>query len=448
MADELRSINENIKELVTGLKGNLEKVGAKVSSEIGDVMSEEMQMTVDTLKQGWDIAKDSSVKLIDFFKNTVKASMWNFKFIRHDRKQTEALESIATDTHRMWIMRLLSVQGMKKAGMGLLGVLGAPLLAIAALTGAWAKKLIFPFQVIGKIINWLVPMASIWIKEAKWFKKGMTGFKKFAKVFRWLGKIPGMKFIFRAMRFGFKKLFWPIQIIMSLIDFISGYMATEGTILEKIQSGIKNVIMKFFEFPIQLLGGLIERITGFVGIEMKKGSATEFIMRKFGDWIHIWFGSLEFIFKNLYDAGVWISEELKKIDWNKVWEWIQTFIKAIVDVPENIKRGVTNLWRRITGRKPLPEEPLIETAGRPAEAEMGQVFKDQLSKAEEQKQIAKEQRDLQKQTVKALDNYAKEVVDSIKGIPIMIGNAASELIKPIPEETREMFMEAYGWFGD
>lgn len=448
MADELKQINSNIKELVGGLKTNLDKVGTKISGEISDVLSDEMQMTVDTLKQGWDIVKDSSLKVVDFFKNTVKLTFWNHLFLRHDKKQTIALESMAKDTHRIWIMNLLSMRGLKETGMKALGILAAPLLAIAALAGVWLRKLTLPFEVIGKIVNFLVPMASVWIKESKWFKKAMPAFKKLASIFRWIAKIPGMSFIFKALKFGFKRLFWPIFIITSIIDFVSGFMATEGTILEKVMGGIKNVILKFFEFPIQLLGGLVEKVASFVGIEMEKGSAAEFIMRKFGETISIIFGSLEWLFGKLYDAGVWVGDQLKKVDWESVWELIKAFVASIFSIPENIKTNVKNLWRRITGRKPL-EEPLIETADRPATSEeMGQVFRDQLSKAEEQKQIAKEQRDLQKKTVEKLDSFAKEVAESVKGIPIMIGNAANEIIKPIPEETREVYLEALGIMGD
>ena len=62
MANELTSINQNIKDLVSGMKGHVQKLGSTIGGHVSDVMSEEMKMTTDTIKSGFTFAKNASIK--------------------------------------------------------------------------------------------------------------------------------------------------------------------------------------------------------------------------------------------------------------------------------------------------------------------------------------------------------------------------------------------------
>ncbi len=172
--------------------------------------------------------------------------------------------------------------GMKKYFKKMMYAVG---FAIGALSGMIYQYIIAPFKVIGIGIKALsgILMPKTTKKVGKWFKsvgKWFDGigdffknFKKVGGIFAKLQKImkPFMPFI-KGLKSGFalgmKWLFWPLQVIMSLFDFMKGFKNTEGSIADKIMGGLAEVFIGFFELPIRLLSWVFEKIMGMFGIEV------------------------------------------------------------------------------------------------------------------------------------------------------------------------------------
>ena len=67
---------------------------------------------------------------------------------------------------------------------------------------------------------------------------------------------------------GFRILGWPLQILMSVMDFIKGFSETEGSIFEKITAGLREAIIGFLELPIRFFSWITEKVLGFFGFEI------------------------------------------------------------------------------------------------------------------------------------------------------------------------------------
>jgi hypothetical protein len=98
-------------------------------------------------------------------------------------------------------------------------------------------------------------------------KKGSqipTFFTKLAKLFNkfsvFIGDVIKLLSRFKFISFlgglssGLKYLAYPFASILSMIDFIKGFMKKEGNIGQKIIGGLKQVIKGFIELPVTLLG--------------------------------------------------------------------------------------------------------------------------------------------------------------------------------------------------
>lgn len=132
--------------------------------------------------------------------------------------------------------------GAKKKG-GVWGMLSMILLAIAAGIGAWLHR-------------YLIVLTKLPI------------FAKISKMFSVIDDIPFIGKLFKAVKFGFKWLGWPLTILLSVIDFIRGYSETEGSTWEKIKGGLWKAIEGFIVLPVTFMGWVIETIAGWFGVEL------------------------------------------------------------------------------------------------------------------------------------------------------------------------------------
>lgn len=162
-------------------------------------------------------------------------------------------------------------------------------IAIGLIGGLIYEKIMAPFRIIEKGLSIFAGMfteGGLFSKFGLWFKgifafikessivtagmemgagimngiKSVVGF--FASIFR---AIPFIEPLIAGLKVGFgwaEKIFWPLQIIMSLVDFISGFMATDGNILDKIMGGLKQVFKGLVE-PFLTLGNWIGKFFGF-----------------------------------------------------------------------------------------------------------------------------------------------------------------------------------------
>ena len=319
MANELTSINQNIKDLVSGMKGHVQKLGSTIGGHVSDVMSEEMKMTTDTIKSGFTFTKNASIKTLAFFG---KSFGIDWKSLKVQIGQLKMLQLMNGQMKREEKTRLGRMKGRAKDFLAaILQLFGISLMAIGAVAGAWIGRKILPFTILAKTLNKLFKIG-----------KGLEALVKVGpvvkliKAFGWIGKLfkffikfSGLGFILKGISYGFKKLVWPLQIIFSIIDFISGYMDTEGSIMDKIKGGLTNVIMKFIEWPVQMLTKLINKIMNdALGEENWKDLDSGEILALIKEKLNEFFDSFDKTFRDMYQNLLDLISIINDPSWDNI----------------------------------------------------------------------------------------------------------------------------------
>ena len=302
MANELPAISQNIKELVGSMKGYVQKLGATIGGHFSDIMSEEMKMVNDTVKQGFTFAKDATLKTLAFFG---KSFGIDWKTLKVQIMQLKMLKLITGQMERTEKSRLARFKGRSKDFLvALLELLGLSLVAVGAAAGAILGKFLLPFTLLAKTLKKLLPSGKALKALAKTgpIARLIKSFGWLGRIFTFFGKLWGIRHILRGLKFGFAKLVWPLQIIMSAIDFVKGYMDTEGTILDKIKGGLKNVILKFIEWPVEILTKMVNHIMNeALGEEKWKDIDSAELMKKISEKLSEFLDSFHETFKDMYD---------------------------------------------------------------------------------------------------------------------------------------------------
>jgi hypothetical protein len=161
MADDLKGLNQNVKDLISGMKQNFDRAASTIGGEVRGVMSEEMNMVVDHMKNGFEILKDTGTRFGKFLQQSLDIDFGGFeedkKILKQEKKQTGILEEMLNMQKFMFRKRLA---GMASGGKGFLkalfDLLGIPLLIIGAAIGAFVGQMLLPFRVLGKPLMWLL----------------------------------------------------------------------------------------------------------------------------------------------------------------------------------------------------------------------------------------------------------------------------------------------------
>jgi hypothetical protein len=238
--------------------------------------------------------------------------------------------------------------------------------AVGLLIGATVGKILLPFQVLFKAVNAIIPLGGMkgFITPIVTFFKGLVEMaapigtfltqlplvgNMFAKFGQYLGTF------FSAFQVGFKHLAWPLQIVMSLIDFIKGFRNTEGDMLDKIMGGLKQVVIGFIEMPIRMLSWLFEKVMGFFGVEItgtadKIMEGVSLLMDFITGWwktiiktIMIPFKAIGAFVGSIFDSignvitgyfgGLWdIIVGVFTLDAGKIWSGLKGIFGSIVDL--------------------------------------------------------------------------------------------------------------------
>lgn len=213
------------------------------------------------------------------------------------------LDSLVADKKAEFVEGLEGKEKKTAWGM-ILAIFGAIAFAIGAALGGVVRSIILPFEVLYKGLKFvfggiikkigslfggifkffltiarqkkLTQLAKRGDAVIDWFKGIGRFFGRFKKI---LTAFKPVANIFKKFAAGFAKGFkifgWPITIIMGIIDFIKGFMATEGDILAKIQGGLTSAIQGFFELPVKIFGWVMDKILGIFGVEIEGGAASK-----------------------------------------------------------------------------------------------------------------------------------------------------------------------------
>jgi hypothetical protein len=262
---------------------------------------------------------------------------------------------------------LIKFKKIAKGGLGaLLALIGLPLMALGVIIGAQVALIAKPFMLIGKFIAGLLVDSKVLTKWSRMLKIMFAGKGKFAKfftrlrkLFKFFSRIPLIGHLIKGLKIGFQKLFLPLQLIISAIDFVKGFMDTEGTIYEKIKGGVKNVIVKFLEFPAQLLGKIWEWFqVNFLGKDpqaIEKGAATKGLIKGIGNTVDLIFKGWELIFGGLGTAFDSLLDVIKGIDWQAFKDKMIGWGNNLTGVYGKIKEFILGLFGIDTTEKARQE---------------------------------------------------------------------------------------------
>lgn len=347
MPGDLENLNKKVRELVDGMKTSFQKASASISGHVGDVMSDELKMTQETIKSFAGSAKESSMKILKFFGTGWTLELKSFAV---DKKQLDVLEDIRDGADKERLSRLAKFKKTKGAKFlaAILDMLGIPLAILAAGLGAIIGQILIPFNAIYKILKPFLKLFVGLTKIGKLFTK-IAATAKIAKMinaFKWLGglfsfflKLPGIRVIAKGLKLGFTKLLWPLQILLSVFDFIKGYMETEGNILDKIKGGMKNAIMKFINFPAYLIGKAVDWVFG-----MKAGTSEEAMIKGIKTAIDSFYKVFDTVFKPIKTAFNLLLEVLRKTTWKDVTDTLTNIRKWIEELPKKIYNWLKEMY--------------------------------------------------------------------------------------------------------
>lgn len=251
-----------------------EVMGAEMSSAFQDVRKITTSLfsfgrglfTRDKEKKSEEIMKDTNEnieKLVPPIKGTHD--------ILRERAKEEAREPVKKKVERNLLLPIL-------AGLGLL-------------IGGLARSFLLPFETLWMGLNQVFRIGKFFGFVGTWLAKlpgvgklvmvGEKGLTAIGKIFRWIGGIltrtPLIGTLFKGILKGFRILGWPIQIVLSLIDFIKGFRETEGTLLEKIIGGLEAAVLGFLDLPLRAIGWITDKVLGFFGVEIEGGAGQALI---------------------------------------------------------------------------------------------------------------------------------------------------------------------------
>jgi len=157
-----------------------------------------------------------------------------------------------------------SVSGVIVKGIKSIGGIWTNLLTIIQgsddLTGG-AQRASKIFSTMGEYFSTLTNFGSTmigWLSKIPMIGQYFVGIGEMAA-----GAINAVKGFGSMLKFIpnlFAKLAWPLTIFMGVIDFIKGFVSTEGTFLEKIKAGFGELLLGFVELPMTILNWGITKI--------------------------------------------------------------------------------------------------------------------------------------------------------------------------------------------
>ena len=188
-----------------------------------------------------------------------------------------------TDEKNKKEAKKLTLKGkLKKKGSKLGETLKPYIIMFSMFAGVFAAKVIKPLVWIGKGLSFVANLFSFKNPIILKIGEGITKFTGFLKntggwLAKILSKVPMFATFGKAFMSGFSKLFYPIQIVLSIFDFVSAFRSKEGNFFEKFKAGLVGVVMGIMELPLIALGWIGDKILGLFGVEVEGGLGSKLV---------------------------------------------------------------------------------------------------------------------------------------------------------------------------
>lgn len=467
-----KGIGSAIGNIAKGVTSHLRNFFSAVKSHFLGLFGEESEW--------FDILAGIKDAVTGFFGWFARGFVWVFKKTPSwASKMVKTLQNMYALQVKQMKMGMLD--GEQKKKLNFWGILGAALFLGAALIGGWIRKKLMGIELIlrafkfGKIwdaikLRFFGIMSKIrgrfgWIDDILksrafiWLQKGFIKFKDVMTKFgKWLMKAPILGKILRGLKFGFKVLGWPITILFGIIDFIKGWMNTEGDWRDKLAGGLKAAIHGILDLPLEILGWAWDKLMGLFGIE---SSGT-------GDKLKQWFDDLMgFIFEwgpigiisdlikgfTTGDMAGAFSDKIEKIKnifgtildlvanvWNSFLEWAIQKAEGIPWVGGKVAEWADNM-KLDTPKRPIPVEKDVLDKAQKVEQKKNENQKDQadnLQKAVEE----------QTEATKANNRQTDGAVQAMTALSQNNAGGGSVEQKQIPDEIDNYVMAVKAYGGD
>jgi hypothetical protein len=336
VSTHVREVLGPVQELVDFTKATFKNIGEFFKGAFEDIKD----------FFGWTVGKDTEDKIYD-----------------ESKKQSHFLKRIWQGLIEQRLAKFREGVGSKKdkgkiptgllVGLGLLGYLGIVL-------GGMIRKVLLPFELLYKMVL-KFPLVTKIRKMRIWrrfigvlddlfllvLKIPIIGklIKGIMLAFKKLPSLPIIGRLFRGIKIGFKYLGWPLQIILSLIDFIRGFAAAEGDIFERVKAGVMVAIIRFLELPIRAFGWILEKL----GWEDATSDILNGVIFFFSNILDIIIFPFKWIYNTLkgtFKGGV-IDPIVALFEWlGSIIKWVFDKIKLIPGI-SLITEGAGKMWGNI-----------------------------------------------------------------------------------------------------
>lgn len=411
-----KAVKTSISSLASGITQHMQSFFQAVKSQFLSLFGEESEW-FDLLAS----IRDSVTGFVGWF---AKGFMMIF---RRTPVWAGKMVSVLKDIYKLQVkqmkMDFLGAGGdTKKKGVSMMGIIGALVFAIGAAIGSFLHRY---FVLITKL--------PIFQRVAQWFTK--------------LDDIPFIGKLFKAIKFGFKWLGWPLTIILSVIDFMRGFAETEGTLWEKIKGGWWKALEGFIELPVLFIGWVIEKVLGWFGVEVEGVGQKMMDIIKTG--FHMILDGYAMLFGLIKDGvvalfkGEWVTKLAEAITpivagvynffvdfWNSMVEWITSKIPSWLPGKDKVIAGLTSMEM---SRMEVPTETTSPVDAM-SDLEKRKIAEQQTKDDETKKALEKLDKSVKEQGQKTSDSInAAAINQTAQGA----GGAGAET-QQIPDEIENM----------
>lgn len=331
-----KNIKEEFGKVTDTISSEVKGAASAISSGVSDVIGPEMSQLASSVS---NLGKSMAASILGIFKRSDKESEGEKRtnsllggILDHFKKQEKmAAAEMGPGKKRSWLDKTLLIM----------------VAAVGLAIGAVIRKFVLPFELLYKVLKpvfmffGFLGKLAMKIPGIKFLvgKGGLGIANLIAKVQGVVKKVPLLGTLFTNVAKGFKVLGWPLTILMGLIDFVKGFMATEGDIVSKIKAGLLAAFTGFVEMPVKLIGWITDWILKAFGLEMEGGAGAA-MMAKVTETFSWVFDKIAGLFSGIGDIVQWFMDKIEKMpSVKKLGTWISGGLKSIFGAKEVTPTG-------------------------------------------------------------------------------------------------------------